>query len=137
MVMALCKKLFFSYKLELDLYVETQVWYTNIVLPIGVRNKNKIFILYIYVCYNTGCTFDIRYIVHVHYIFCRKIQLGMLMSFYGKIDQEDQFHRRRDQAKYSMSLISQIYVNIWNATFPLVLIWPLSAGYVSLSIWLE
>lgn len=98
--MALCKKLFFSYKLELDLYVETQVWYTNIVLPIGVRNKNKIFILYIYVCYNTGCTFDIRYIVHVHYIFCRKIQLGMLMSFYGKIDQEDQFHRRRDQILY-------------------------------------
>lgn len=131
----------YSYKLELDLYVDTQVWYTNIVLSIGVRNKNKIFILYIYVCYNTCCTFDIRYIVYVHYIFCRKIQLGMLMPFYGKIDQEYQFHRRWDQDKYSMSLISHIYVlvfrNIWNATFPLVLIWHLSAGYISMSIWLE
>lgn len=31
------------------------------------------------------------------------------MPFYGKIDRVDQFHRRRDQAKYSMSLISPIY----------------------------
>lgn len=72
------------------MYVDIYVWYINIVFLIGVRNKNKILIwyicIYIYVCYNIGCIFDIRYIVYVYYIFCCKILLGMLMFFYGKID---------------------------------------------------